>query len=119
MNIGKYDAEKLETATLRRSSATTGATVVADKIMVKITQMQLQTLADNGTGRFRAFSTNWVRPAKQRTKHEDERGESLSWQSRDNQKQQPATHRLPAVLRHSLAGRIDYRCSDHSLETHP
>jgi hypothetical protein len=58
MNIGKYEAEKLETATLRRSSATTGATVATHKVMGKITQMQLQTLADNGTGTFRTFNMN-------------------------------------------------------------
>src|SRR5215469_8501625 len=119
MNIGKYDAEKLETATLRRSSATTGATVVADKIMVKITQMQLQTLADNGTGRFRAFSTNWVRPAKQRTKHEDERGESLSWQSRDNQKHHPATPRPPCIVAEFPARPDRLPVPKQFLETHP
>src|SRR4029077_17440896 len=38
MNIGRYEAEKLETATLRRSSATTGATALTHNVKVRITQ---------------------------------------------------------------------------------
>ena len=45
MNIGKYEAEKLETATLRRSSPTANATVEVNRTTVKIIEMGLAIFA--------------------------------------------------------------------------
>jgi len=67
MNIGKYEAEKFEMATLSRSSAATGGIVVAHNVMAKIPQIRLTTFVLNGTASFCLIKiSNFVRRDKSR-----------------------------------------------------